>query len=355
MNWIAGVSYIQRGRGGRTCTERPLAENNTRIRRDGKDVVIRLHETDILRIKPDGTQILDSGGWKTATTKARLAKYIEGAYLYAHQSIWYLSRDLGACPEEDCTEGQTAEDCKKCEGTGKVQCRSCKGTPSPPRKCETCGGTGKRDRARAAVSFGAGELAGRCHVCGGRGTLPGCFSCNDSGKTYCRACAGSGKARCTICKGTGRAEALWPFFDGITLDEKGNAQNAERCPSPADLRALKKRIRTYSAKYIEALDKGEVPCPPEGLPTVLSGGPQGRSNIPLDRSEARAALDSGEFPPELLLHAVGIGGVSRATAEYLRDLWGYGSGMSDTFRGHALESLEKVLRRALCQSQGLAR
>ena len=58
-------------------TPRPrIIERNTfrYTRPDGVEV-IRLHETDIIERHPDGRVVLNSGGWKTVTTKARLNEH----------------------------------------------------------------------------------------------------------------------------------------------------------------------------------------------------------------------------------------------------------------------------------------
>lgn len=38
------------------------------IRKDGDDVVIRMHNTDVIRYKPDGDVIINNGGWVSAST-----------------------------------------------------------------------------------------------------------------------------------------------------------------------------------------------------------------------------------------------------------------------------------------------
>lgn len=66
--------------------------NNTRLhRREGGAVALRLHETDILTWRQNGDRVLNSGGWKTATTKARLRD--AGIDLYHHKNRW----TIGGC------------------------------------------------------------------------------------------------------------------------------------------------------------------------------------------------------------------------------------------------------------------
>jgi len=49
-----------------------ISKNNTTVKRD-KDgwTVCTLHSTDVIKVK-DGLAVLNSGGWKTVTTKARI-------------------------------------------------------------------------------------------------------------------------------------------------------------------------------------------------------------------------------------------------------------------------------------------
>jgi hypothetical protein len=67
---------------------KPLA-NNTRLFKRGDDYVIRLHSTDIVLIHADGTYTLDSGGWRTLTTKSRMNDYTP-ATIAQERGIWYV-------------------------------------------------------------------------------------------------------------------------------------------------------------------------------------------------------------------------------------------------------------------------
>jgi hypothetical protein len=50
-------------------------DNNTYLEKVDEVFVVRLYNTDIIKIYPDNTQVLFSGGYKTATTKKRLSDY----------------------------------------------------------------------------------------------------------------------------------------------------------------------------------------------------------------------------------------------------------------------------------------
>lgn len=64
--------------------------NNTRLQKRGNAFAVRLHETDIVMIRPDGTYRLNTGGWRTVTTKDRINSFIHRGILSQRKSIWYL-------------------------------------------------------------------------------------------------------------------------------------------------------------------------------------------------------------------------------------------------------------------------
>lgn len=50
---------------------KPLGKRSKKhinIRREGDDILVRLYQTDVVTYKPDGTIILDAGGWSTQST-----------------------------------------------------------------------------------------------------------------------------------------------------------------------------------------------------------------------------------------------------------------------------------------------
>ena len=70
------------------CTK--IANNTFRIEIDG-GYIIRLHDTDILTVKGQ-LLTLDSGGYQTMTTKARLNEYLPGGYQVNQKDyIWTVT------------------------------------------------------------------------------------------------------------------------------------------------------------------------------------------------------------------------------------------------------------------------
>jgi hypothetical protein len=70
--------------------ERPCA-NNTHLRRmkDGS-IAMRLHQTDVVTWYDDGTIRLNTDGWTTVTTKARI-NAATNAGIYQKRGLWYYS------------------------------------------------------------------------------------------------------------------------------------------------------------------------------------------------------------------------------------------------------------------------
>jgi len=71
------------------CKESRKLANNTYLMRQNDDIVVRLHETNIITFKPDGKVVLSSGGWLTPTTKNRLNDYA-GVNVYQDKGQWYI-------------------------------------------------------------------------------------------------------------------------------------------------------------------------------------------------------------------------------------------------------------------------
>ena len=66
--------------------------NNTYLKQRRKDkIAVRLHETDVLTFTPSGRTILDSGGWRTMTTKDRMNTYLPmGFAVWSDKGDWSL-------------------------------------------------------------------------------------------------------------------------------------------------------------------------------------------------------------------------------------------------------------------------
>jgi hypothetical protein len=65
---------------------KPLG-NNTRLFKRGKNLAIRLHNTDVVTVTPKNEFILNTGGWHTVTTKDRINSYSPSP-VYSVKGVW---------------------------------------------------------------------------------------------------------------------------------------------------------------------------------------------------------------------------------------------------------------------------
>lgn len=76
---------------GRCVRVRKLKNNTYLERLDNESIAVRLHSTNVLVYKADGSVIIDSGGWRTVTTKGRMNEYLPyGFRISQTRGQWYL-------------------------------------------------------------------------------------------------------------------------------------------------------------------------------------------------------------------------------------------------------------------------
>ena len=63
---------------------------NTRLFKTADGYAIRFYDTDIIRIHPDNTYTLATGGYYTRTTKCRINEFAP-VRVYQKNKLWYLS------------------------------------------------------------------------------------------------------------------------------------------------------------------------------------------------------------------------------------------------------------------------
>lgn len=68
---------------------RPLCNNTRAIRLADNRIGIKLHDTIIIEYHKSGLMVLNSGGWKTATTKDRLNRFTP-LHIYQDKGVWYV-------------------------------------------------------------------------------------------------------------------------------------------------------------------------------------------------------------------------------------------------------------------------
>jgi hypothetical protein len=91
------LDYIARGRG---THERRYKSNTRIVERANGTVEVILYETPVLIFSPENVVVLNSEGWRTPTTKARINEFLPaGFYLFQDRSEWYL-RYVDSCGED---------------------------------------------------------------------------------------------------------------------------------------------------------------------------------------------------------------------------------------------------------------
>ena len=81
--------FIKKGRTPTTHRRITRGHNTIAVRR-GENIAIQLHSTDVVTYRPDGSIVLDSGGWRTPTTKDRMNDGT-GVWLWSDRSVWYFT------------------------------------------------------------------------------------------------------------------------------------------------------------------------------------------------------------------------------------------------------------------------
>lgn len=72
-----------------TRPQKKIGHNTWLLRKPDGAVALKYHETEVVTWKPDGSIVLDSGGWRTSTTKVRL-NYYASLNVYQDNRVWYV-------------------------------------------------------------------------------------------------------------------------------------------------------------------------------------------------------------------------------------------------------------------------
>ena len=72
-------------------TRKRKLQNNTYLVQTENGFGVKLHDTIVVEYLPDRT-ILNSGGWKTTTTKNRINEYMPIGYIYQNKGVWYIGQ-----------------------------------------------------------------------------------------------------------------------------------------------------------------------------------------------------------------------------------------------------------------------
>jgi hypothetical protein len=64
--------------------------NNTYLHAHQDGYAVQYHDTDVVVLRKDGTYVLDTGGWKTVSTKDRLNAFAP-VRIHSERGAWYLA------------------------------------------------------------------------------------------------------------------------------------------------------------------------------------------------------------------------------------------------------------------------
>lgn len=110
MTHATAVALV-RGKSGKAS--RKIGNNTIGVIHDDGSVGIILHATEVVRIHADGRYTLNSGGWQTATTKARINQF-SPARAYSNRRVWFV------CGNIRFQDGMTI-----CPGADFCSCENC--------------------------------------------------------------------------------------------------------------------------------------------------------------------------------------------------------------------------------------
>src|SRR5260221_7675367 len=87
MNHHSAMSLLRTARS--IDAGKPI-DRNTRLMLRGTSVAVRLHNTDIVTYAENGTVTLNTGGWKTVTTKVRINDYSPFS-VWSRKGCWFVN------------------------------------------------------------------------------------------------------------------------------------------------------------------------------------------------------------------------------------------------------------------------
>lgn len=165
----------------------------------------------------------------------------------------------------------------------------------------------------------------------------------------------------------------WVFEDGITLHEDGTVSGAGEDPTKDT--KLRKKIKGYCAKFMDALEGGKVPAPSGGdcwyccMVRSDTGKPLGErvdtlhpdGTITQERNtdHLTSHMQESYYVPSLLVNALKAGPCSRSMWWYLGSFWDTTLDPSKkayflTGHGNERPRVEKCLRKYISRQLGLA-
>jgi len=74
----------------RNKASKKIANNTCLVRESQDEIAVKLHDTNVVTFHKDGSIVLNSGGWKTVTTKSRINQYNDKVNIGQVNSVWYV-------------------------------------------------------------------------------------------------------------------------------------------------------------------------------------------------------------------------------------------------------------------------
>ncbi len=162
------AALLQRGRP--KGQRKRLSGRETYLRLLPDDAIaVTLYSTDVVTLYPDGRTVLNTGGWRTVTTKERMNRFLpEGWSVWSDRSVWYLGRG----PWTENPEKYTFEDGIAIDGNGNVSGTSARSPKELQALNRLCG----RYARKFVAALFAGEVPApsggdcwHCHLQTGNG------------------------------------------------------------------------------------------------------------------------------------------------------------------------------------------
>lgn len=95
-NYAEALTILDAGK-TRTSRDRKKIAPDTKLERQGewpnvpRWIAVYLHNTPVVTFYPNGSTVLESGGWQTVTTKERINRYLPpGVSLSQERFLWYV-------------------------------------------------------------------------------------------------------------------------------------------------------------------------------------------------------------------------------------------------------------------------
>lgn len=82
-------AYLANGR-NKMDRPAPFGTHTRIVKRSDSTIAVKYHATDVITYCADGSIVLDSGGWRTTTTKSRMTMYTPFS-VYQSDYLWYIT------------------------------------------------------------------------------------------------------------------------------------------------------------------------------------------------------------------------------------------------------------------------